>query len=68
MREINIREGTIRLGQFLKLADLVAAGGDVKALLADGSVRVNGENETRRGRQIKRGDVVSVGKTVVKVG
>jgi ribosome-associated protein len=68
MREISIREGTIRLGQFIKLADLVAAGGDVKALLADGSVRVNGENESRRGRQIKRGDVVSVGRAVVRVG
>jgi ribosome-associated protein len=50
----------IRLGQFLKLADLVDAGSDVKPLLADGDVRVNGEVETRRGRQLAPGDVVAV--------
>ena len=59
MREVNIKNNVIRLGQLLKLADLVEAGGDVKALLADGAVTVNGEVETRRGRQLVRGDTVS---------
>lgn len=68
MREVAIREGTIRLGQFLKLADLVDAGGDAKQLLADGLVGVNGEAETRRGRQLRRGDVVGVRGQLVKVG
>jgi ribosome-associated protein len=58
MRDVSIRDGSIRLGQFLKLADLVDAGGDAKTLLADGTVTVNGEPETRRGRQLQRGDVV----------
>lgn len=47
----------IRLGQLLKLADLAGGGGDIKALLADG-VRVNGESDGRRGRQLHPGDVV----------
>ena len=68
MREITIRDGTIRLGQFLKLADLIDAGGDAKSLLARGAVRVNGEPEVRRGRQLTRGDVVRVGDTDVRVG
>jgi ribosome-associated protein len=68
MREVPIREGTIRLGQFLKLADLVEAGGDAKALLAAELVDVNGELETRRGRQISKGDVVTVGPTSVRAG
>lgn len=68
MREVVIRDGTIRLGQFLKLADLVDAGGDVKALLADAAVTVNGEPETRRGRQLVRGDRVSVSGAEVRVG
>ena len=59
MREVSIKNDVIRLGQLLKLADLVEAGGDVKALLADGAVTVNGEVETRRGRQLVRGDTVS---------
>jgi len=54
------REGTIRLGQFLKLADLVDQGSDAKALVASGDVEVNGTVETRRGRQLVTGDVVTV--------
>ena len=61
VRIVPIRERTIRLGQLLKLADLVDAGSDAKPLLESGRVYVNGELETRRGRQLVRGDVVSVG-------
>jgi ribosome-associated protein len=63
MREVHTSRGSgepIRLGQFLKLADAVELGSDVKLLLGEGSVRVNGEVETRRGRQLAPGDVVSV--------
>jgi ribosome-associated protein len=60
MREVTIRDDVIRLGQLLKLADFVAIGSDAKALLADGLVRVNAEVETRRGRQLVRGDTVTV--------
>ena len=61
MREVPIRGDTIRLGQLLKLAGVVGAGADVKWLLAqDGAVRVNGEPESRRGRQLHPGDRVEV--------
>ena len=53
----------IRLGQFLKVADAVDQGSDVKALLATEAVTVNGEVEVRRGRQVGPGDVVAVGAT-----
>ena len=59
-RVVPIRDESIRLGQFLKLADVVDNGSDVKPLLADGLVSVNGEVETRRGRQLAKGDVVTV--------
>jgi ribosome-associated protein len=58
---VAIRGEMIRLGQFLKLAGAVDAGGEVKALLAQAVVTVNGEPETRRGRQLHAGDVVGVG-------
>lgn len=45
-REIPIREQTIRLGQLLKLAGVVAGGSEVKALLASVPLTVNGEPET----------------------
>ena len=51
----------IRLGQYLKLLGLVATGGEAKYLIQDGHVRVNGEVETRRKRQLRDGDRVEVG-------
>jgi len=60
-QEISIRGDTIRLGQLLKLAGVVDSGSEVKALLASEPALVNGEPETRRGRQLHRGDAVRVG-------
>ena len=71
MRTIEIRSGeeSIRLGQLLKLVDAVPSGAQVKDVLAAGEVQVNGEVEERRGRQVHRGDVVSVaGQEDVQVG
>jgi ribosome-associated protein len=50
----------IRLGQLLKLAGMVDTGGAAKAVLEAGEVTVNGRPETRRGAQLKPGDVVAV--------
>jgi len=67
-RTVPISDNMIRLGQFLKLAGLVDSGGDVRSWLADGEVSVNGEVETRRGRQLYPGDVVTVDGDDVLVG
>jgi ribosome-associated protein len=67
-RDVPVRDGSIRLGQFLKLADLIDNGADAKPLMIQGLVSVNGETETRRGRQLVRGDVVTVGDQSVRVG
>jgi ribosome-associated protein len=53
-------DDVVRLGQFLKLMDAVDTGGEAKMRIADGEVRVNGEVETRRGRQLRPGDVVTL--------
>jgi ribosome-associated protein len=57
---VAVREEPIRLGQFLKLAGVVDSGSDSRFLLEDEAVRVGGEVESRRGRQLVRGDVVTV--------
>jgi ribosome-associated protein len=57
----------IRLGQLLKAADVVGSGAEVKDLLAEEIVTVNGEAENRRGRQLIRGDVVRVGDDEITV-
>ncbi len=60
VREIPIRGDSIRLGQLLKVAGVADSGADAKELLAGGGVRVNAEPEQRRGRQLRRGDVVAI--------
>jgi ribosome-associated protein len=65
--EIPIRSDTIRLGQLLKLAGIVDSGSEVKALLAEQPVLVNGQPETRRGRQLHSGDSVSIGEQLLLV-
>jgi ribosome-associated protein len=65
--DVPIRDETIRLGQFLKLANLIESGSEAKPLLADGVVSVNGEVETRRGRQLVPGDVVTLGPASARV-
>lgn len=56
---ISVR-GVIKLGQFLKLANLVEDGAEARILIQSGDVTVNGEVETRRGSALKPGDVVQV--------
>jgi ribosome-associated protein len=65
--DVPIRDQSIRLGQFLKLANLVESGAEAKPLVQDGQVRVNGEVETRRGRQLVAGDVVTLGPQSARV-
>ena len=67
MRDVAIRDESIRLGQLLKLAGLIDTGSDAKVLLEDSVVRVNGEVERRRGRQLRIGDVVALGGESVRV-
>ncbi len=71
MRTVELRPGeeSIRLGQLLKLVDAVPSGAQVKDVLTAGVVEVNGEPEERRGRQLRRGDVVTVeGRQVARIG
>ena len=67
MRDLPIRGESIRLGQALKLSGLAESGGEARALVEDGAVTVNAEVETRRGRQLRHGDVVTVGDDVLRV-
>jgi ribosome-associated protein len=67
MREVAVRDDGIRLGQFLKLAGLADTGADARVLLDLAEVEVNGVPESRRGRQLRPGDVVAVGDEQVRV-
>ncbi len=65
--EVAIRGEMIRLGQLLKVAGVIDSGAEVKTFLAEQPVLVNGEREDRRGRQLRPGDVVTVGDDALRV-
>lgn len=67
IRTVEIADGMIRLGQFLKLADLAEDGAQAKELIDAERVSVNGAIETRRGAQLHDGDVVEVGEEQVRL-
>jgi ribosome-associated protein len=60
VQEIAIRDSVIRLGQFLKLANAVESGADAKRILELDDITVNGIVEHRRGRQLVKGDEVTL--------
>jgi ribosome-associated protein len=59
--EILLSEDGIRLGQLLKLVNAVEDGQEAKSVISEGLVRVNDEQESRRGRQLRAGDVITLG-------
>jgi ribosome-associated protein len=67
VRDLPIRGESIRLGQALKLSGLAESGGEARVLVEAGAVSVNGEVETRRGRQLRHGDVVALGDDALRI-
>jgi ribosome-associated protein len=65
--DLPIRDDMIRLGQALKLANLAEDGAQARSRVEEGRVSVNGGVETRRGRQLHPGDVVSTGDAAVRI-
>ncbi|MBX7442669.1 MULTISPECIES: RNA-binding S4 domain-containing protein [unclassified Arthrobacter] len=65
--DVPIRDSMIRLGQLLKLANLVEDGVEAAELIKNGLVKVNGGIEDRRGRQLHNGDTVTVNGQSVRV-
>jgi ribosome-associated protein len=56
----------IKLDSFMKWQNMIDSGGQAKAVIQNGEVKVNGQNETRRGRKLIEGDKVTYnGKTIV---
>ena len=60
--------GSIKLGQFPKLAGLVEDGAEARIAIQSGDVTVNGATEMRRGHHLSGGDVVVVDHPAGQVG
>jgi ribosome-associated protein len=67
MEVIKLRDEYIKLGQALKLSNLVEDGVEAKYVIQDGLVKVNGEVDTRRGRKLYDGDVVTFEKNEIRI-
>lgn len=67
MQNIKLREEYIKLGQALKAAGLVDSGVEAKEVITDGLVKVNGETDTRRGKKLYAGDIVSYNGEDIKI-
>lgn len=67
MEKITIRDDFIKLGQLLKLANLVESGAMAKEVIENGDVKYNGQIETRRGKKVYPGDIVEFNGESVEV-
>lgn len=67
MDTLKIRDDFIKLGQALKLANLVESGIDAKFVIQDGLVKVNGQTELQRGKKLHDGDTFSFDNREFKV-
>lgn len=67
MEIIKLREEFIKLGQALKAAGLVSSGVEAKDIIQNGLVLVNGEVDTRRGRKLYDGDLVTFDGEEIKI-
>lgn len=60
MKDVKISTEFIRLGQLVKLLDLVDIGGQVTVYLLSNEILVNGVDEKRRGKKLYPNDVVTL--------
>ncbi|MDP9852280.1 RNA-binding S4 domain-containing protein [Corynebacterium lowii] len=67
VHDVAIQGQSIKVGQFIKLASLVATGGEAKEAIGQGLVTINGEVTQQRGAALHLGDVVCVGEACARV-
>ena len=67
MQSVHFMDEFIKLGQALKAAGLVESGVEAKEVIQDGLVKVNGETDTRRGRKLYAGDIVTYNGEEIKI-
>lgn len=60
MKRIEIKDEYITLGQFLKVADIIASGGEAKIFLNSNIILINDEKDNRRGRKLHKGDKLNI--------
>lgn len=67
IKEIEIRDEFITLGQLLKIADLVSTGGETKYFLMNETILVNNQEENRRGKKLYKNDLIQIQDITYKI-
>ena len=67
MEVLHLRDEYIKLGQAMKAAGLAGSGVEAKEVIQDGLVKVNGQTDTRRGRKLYAGDIVSYNEEEIRI-
>ena len=67
MKNVSIKTEYIELQQLLKMENYISSGGQAKYFLLENKVFVNGEEENRRGRKLRVGDIILIDKEEYKI-
>ncbi|HHX18074.1 MAG TPA: S4 domain-containing protein YaaA [Clostridium sp.] len=67
MKNIKIETEFIKLDQFLKWAGITSTGADSKVLISESKVKVNGQVELRRGKKLRKGDIIEFEENEYKI-
>ena len=67
MKNVSIKTEYIELQQLLKMENYISSGGQAKYFLLENNVFVNGEEENRRGRKLRVGDIILIDKEEYKI-
>ena len=67
IKKVKITDDFITLGQFLKVADLVSSGGEVKYFILNKNILVNGSAENRRGRKLYKEDLITIDEDIYQI-
>ena len=66
-KKVSIYDEYITLSQFLKIVDLVQSGGEAKSFLLSKKVIINGEDDNRRGRKLRKNDLIEIDGKVYEI-
>lgn len=67
INEIEINTEFIKLDSFMKLTGMCSMGSEAKPYILSGKVKVNQEVELRRGRKLRKGDIVEFNNDFYKI-
>lgn len=67
MRDVEINKEPVELYKILKFEGILSSGGEAKAAVAEGRVKVNGEVETRKRKKIVAGDIIEFGDEKIRI-